>query len=47
MGEKLLLAIALTFAVSLFANAGLSSSPQSSRNLSWESLPISNFILKH
>ncbi len=47
MGEKLLLAIALTFAISLFSNASLSSSTQASRNMTWEGLPIFHLILKH
>ncbi|CDN14773.1 hypothetical protein RintRC_4533 [Richelia intracellularis] len=36
MRKKLLLAIALTFAISLFANANLSSSSQTSRDINWE-----------
>ncbi len=47
MGEKLLLAIALTFAISLFANASLSSSVPGSNNIHWENLPIFHLVLKH
>ncbi|MDJ0675967.1 MAG: hypothetical protein QNJ36_11390 [Calothrix sp. MO_167.B42] len=47
MGEKLLLAIALTFAISLFSNASLSSSQTSSRNMAWEGLPMFQLILKN
>jgi len=47
MGEKLLLAIALTFAISLFSNAGLSSSQASSGNIAWEGLPMLQSMLKN